>query len=144
MNAINSQPATRNSKLFRNSPRLRAGVAAVEFAIVAPLFFLLVLASLEFGRMNIIRHTADQAAYEAARHAMVPGATAAEARAKANSLLNIVGARGATVTVIGPTDDEVTVNVAVPMNQNGWISPRFSKDRTIRATSTLKTERPLD
>ena len=130
----------------RNSQRKtrRSGVAAVEFAIVAPIFFLLVLASLEFGRMNMIRHTADQAAYEAARYAMVPGATAAEARAKANSLLQIVGTRGATVTVIGPTDDEVTVNVSVPMNQNGWISPRFSKDHTIRATSTLKTERPLD
>lgn len=136
--------ATRRSNRFRKSPRHRSGVAAVEFAIVAPIFFLLVLASLEFGRMNMIRHTADQAAYEAARHAMVPGATVAEAKAKATSLLNIVGTRGATVTVIGPTDDEVTVNVAVPMNQNGWISPRFSKDHTIRATSTLKTERPLD
>lgn len=132
--------STRNTKLATR----RAGVAAVEFAFVAPLFFLLVLASLEFGRMNVIRHTADQAAYEAARHAMVPGATAAEARAKANSLLRIVGTRGATVTVIGPTDDKVTVNVSVPMSQNGWISPRFSKNRTIRATSTLKTERPLD
>lgn len=134
----------RNSKLARSSRQRRPGVAAVEFAIVAPIFFLLALASLEFGRMNVIRHTADQAAYEAARFAMVPGATDADARAKANSLLNIVGARGATVTVIGPTDDKVTVNVAVPMNQNGWISPRFSKDHTIRATSTLKTERPLD
>ena len=54
----------------------RAGATAVEFAIVAPIFFLIMLASFEFSRLNVIRHTADNAAYEAARHAMVPGATA--------------------------------------------------------------------
>ena len=80
--------ATRKSKL---AARRRTGATAVEFAIVAPIFFTLVLASLEFGRLNIIRHTADQAAYEAARFAMVPGATAAEAKSKAESILKIVG-----------------------------------------------------
>jgi Flp pilus assembly protein TadG len=122
----------------------RRGAAAVEFAIVAPLFFTLVIAALEFGRLNIIRHTADQAAYEAARHAMVPGATAAEATAKANSMLKIVGARDSKITIVGPTDDKVTVTVDVPLSKNGWIAPRFTKNKAIRATSTLKTERPID
>lgn len=129
-----------NSKLATH----RRGAAAVEFAIVAPIFFVLVIASLEFGRLNIIRHTADQAAYEAARHAMVPGATAAEATARANSMLKIVGARDAKIKVVGPTDDQVTVTVDVPMAKNGWITPKFSKSKTIHATSTLKTERPID
>lgn len=132
--------ATRNSK----SAARRTGATAVEFAIVAPIFFTLVVASLEFGRMNIIRHTADQAAYEAARYAMVPGATAAEARSKAESMLKIVGARDSKVTIVGPTDDKVTVTIDVPLNKNGWIAPRFTKDKTLRATSTLKTERPID
>ena len=93
--------ASRNSKL---AARRRTGAAAVEFAIVAPIFFMLVLVSLEFGRLNIIRHTADQAAYEAARHAMVPGATAAEATPTPNSWHTIGGARESMVTVRGPTD----------------------------------------
>ena len=122
----------------------RRGAAAVEFAIVAPIFFMLVIASLEFGRVNIIRHTADQAAYEAARHAMVPGATAAEATAKANSMLKVIGARDAKIKIVGPTDKTVTVTIDVPMASNGWITPKFSKTKTIRATSTLKTERPID
>jgi Flp pilus assembly protein TadG len=126
----------------------RRGAAAVEFAIVGPIFFVLLIAAFEFGRMNVIRHTADNAAYEAARHAMVPGATSAEAAAKANSILRIVGTRGARVSVnpttIGPETDEVTVTINVPMNQNGWIAPRFSRGKTIRATSTLKTERARD
>ena len=144
--------ATRNSQLATDAVRrcriarhTRTGAAAVEFAIVAPIFFVLVLGSLEFGRLNIIRHTADQAAYEAARNAMVPGATTAEARQAANRMLRIVGARGAQVTidptVLTPDTEEITVTIEVPMNQNGWLTPRFTKNKTIRAMSRLKTER---
>jgi Flp pilus assembly protein TadG len=126
----------------------RTGATAVEFAIVAPIFFVLVIGSLEFGRLNVIRHTADQAAYEAARHAMVPGATVAEARQHADRMLRIVGTRGARVnvqpTVLGPDDDEITVTIDVPLNQNGWIAPRFTRSTTIHAVSRLKTERPKD
>lgn len=123
----------------------RRGAAGVEFAVVAPIFFVFVIAAFEFGRINVIRHTADNAAYEGARRAMVPGATATEAVNEADRLLRIVGTRGARVTVIpgtlGPDVNEITVTVDVPMNQNGWITPRFSRSSTIRATSTLKTER---
>jgi Flp pilus assembly protein TadG len=135
----------------RRKPRARkhrAGAAAVEFAIVAPIFFVLVLGSLEFGRLNIIRHTADQAAYEAARNAMVPGATTAEARQAANRMLRVVGTRGAQVTidpaVLTADTKEITVTIDVPMNQNGWLTPRFTKNKTIRAMSRLKTERAGD
>ena len=76
---------------------------------------------------------------------MVPGATAAEATNEANRILNIVGTRGARVTVtpavITPDTDQVTVRVDVPLDQNGWITPRFAGGRSIRAESTLKAER---
>ena len=123
----------------------RAGTTAVEFAVVAPIFFLFVIAVIDFGRMNILRHTADNAAYEAARHAMVPGATAAEAISEANSILSAVGTVGSTVTVNPPvldlSVDEITVTVAIPMNQNAWIAPHFTANKTIRGSSTLRTER---
>ena len=123
----------------------RRGAAAVEFALTAPVFFLFLLAAFEFGWLNVIRHTADNAAYEAARTAMVPGATAAEARAKANSLLNIVGARAAQITVtpatLTPESDQVTVEIDIPMNRNGLIVPRFTRNKTIHSSSTLRTER---
>jgi Flp pilus assembly protein TadG len=126
----------------------RTGATAVEFAIVAPIFFMFVIAAFEFGRLNVIRHTADNAAYEGARIAMVPGATAAEAVAEAQRILRIVGTRGATVTVnpttLGPSVDQITVTVDVSMAQNGWITPRFTRTTTIRAVSTLRTERARD
>jgi Flp pilus assembly protein TadG len=123
----------------------RTGVTAVEFAFVLPVFIILLAVAFEFGRLNIIRHTADNAAYEAARYAMVPGATPAEAVAKANSLLNVVSTRGATVTVnpaiLGPETEEVVVTIDIPMSQNGWFLPRFSTTKTIRSQSRMKTER---
>ncbi|QDS96828.1 TadE/TadG family type IV pilus assembly protein [Adhaeretor mobilis] len=143
---MNSQLRKRyfcTDKQGRNSDR--RGAAAVEFAVVAPIFFVLVIAAFEFGRLNVMRHTADNAAYEAARHAMVPGATAAEAVQRATSILNIVGTRGATVTinpsVIDESVEEITVTIDVPMNQNGWITPRFSSATNIQASSRLRTER---
>ena len=129
----------------KNSRQERHGATAVEFAMIAPIFVIVVLSSFEFARLNVLRHTADNAAYEAARHAMVPGGTATEAIAKANSVLNIVAARGAQVSitpaVLTPEMDEITVTVDIPLDQNGWITPRFTGTRTLRATSTLKAER---
>jgi Flp pilus assembly protein TadG len=130
----------------RNRRNKRRGATAVEFALTAPVFILFLLAAFEFGWMNVVRHTADNAAYEAARTAVVPGATTAEATAKANKLLKIVGARGATVTVspnpLTLDSDAVTVNIQIPMKKNGLIVPRFTSNTTIKAQSTLRTERP--
>ncbi len=133
-------------RLFKNLKSSdRAGATTVEFAIVAPIFFLIVFTMFEFARLNVIRHTADNAAYEAARTAIVPGATAAEATARANELLNMLGTRGAQITispgVITEAASEVTVDIDIPMSQNGWVTPNFTSGQTLHAESTLRTER---
>ncbi len=132
--------------MLRINRKQRRGATAVEFAITAPVFFLFLLAAFEFGWLNVLRHTADNAAYEAARAAIIPGATAADAQAKADSLLNIVGARSTKVTIspnpVTVDTDEVTVSIEVPMNKNGLIVPRFTGKTTLVASSTLRTERP--
>ncbi len=46
--------------------RQRKGVYTVEFAVVASLFFMTLLASFEFTRLYFTRHSVDQATYEAA------------------------------------------------------------------------------
>ena len=124
---------------------MRRGATVVEFAIVAPVFFLLLFASFEFSRLNVIRHTADNAAYEAARIAMVPGATAGEAVTAANDVLNVIGTRGAVVTVnpatLTSSTTQITVTVDVPLDQNAWIAPRFTGSAVLRSQSTLKAER---
>ena len=130
---------------LKRVPKHRRGTTVVEFAIVSPVFILLLVASFEFARLNVVRHTADNAAYEAARIAMVPGATAAEAVNEANRIMSIAGARGTNVTVnpstIGPNTRQITVTVDIPLGQNGWITPRFTGATSMRAQSTLKAER---
>lgn len=123
----------------------RRGAALVEFALTVPIFFLFLLAAFEFGWLNVVRHTADNAAYEAARTAMVPGATVAEAAAKANSILNVVGARSATITVtpnpITTATTQVKVEIDLPMNRNALVVPKFTGATVLHSESTLKTER---
>lgn len=123
----------------------RTGATAVEFAIVAPVFFLILFAMFEFSRVNVLRHTADNAAYEASRVAIIPGATAADVIAEANRVLGIVGARNVNITVNPPVIDEsvdrVTVSVDVPMNRNSLVMSKFMTNATLHSESTLRTER---
>ena len=123
----------------------RRGAAIVEFAIVVPVFFMIVFAAIEFGRLNVVRHTADNAAYEAARAGIVPGATRADVEAKANELLAIVGTRNASVEVLpanlGAAADEITVRITVPTADNGWVVPKFTGNTILSSTATLRTER---
>jgi hypothetical protein len=76
---------------------------------------------------------------------VVPGATAAEGTAKANSILNVVGARKAKIQVtpanITASTTEVTVSIDIPMSSNGLITPRFTGKTTLHSESTLNTER---
>jgi Flp pilus assembly protein TadG len=124
---------------------MRAGATAVEFAITLPIFLVFLMGSFEFGWLNVLRHTADNAAYESARNAMVPGATSGEAINTATTLLNIVRTRGAKINIspaaITPETDEVTVTIDVPLAQNAIIVPRFTSNGTIHSSCTLRTER---
>jgi Flp pilus assembly protein TadG len=134
------------SKMKRRSRRgSRRGATAAEFALTLPIFVLFLMASFEFGWINVLRHTADNAAYEAARCAMVPGGSAADAKAKANSILNIVGARGAVVTVdpstLTSSTNEVTVSIDIPMKVNALVVPRFTGTKTLHSEATVRTER---
>jgi Flp pilus assembly protein TadG len=123
----------------------RRGVTTVEFAIVLPVFLTLLIGLMEFVRISNLRHAADNAAYEAARHVMVPGAKASEAIALANDLLRRGGIRRATVTVTPSTIVEsttaVTVRVSVPLTGNSWLPPKLTRSRTLAREATLLTER---
>jgi Flp pilus assembly protein TadG len=118
----------------------------VEFALVVPLFFLFAFASFEFSRLNFVRHAVDNAAYEAARVGIVPGANVNTVRDRANHYLdNIAKVTGSTVIVtpnpITSTANEITVSIIVPLDQNAWVTPKFAAGKTITRSSTLRTER---
>ena len=64
---------TSNSRNSSSRSRARRGAAAVEFAVAAPLLFLFFFSALEFGRMHMVRHTIQNASYEAARRGVSMG-----------------------------------------------------------------------
>lgn len=123
----------------------RRGTTAVEFALASPLIFFLLFGAVELARIQFIRHAAENAAYEAARYAITPGATATNARNHAVDFMTRVSARDSTADVtpatLSDSTTEVTVTVSVPLDRNCWISPRFSPGYIVSASSTLKTER---
>ncbi|NND98377.1 MAG: pilus assembly protein [Pirellulaceae bacterium] len=135
----------RHMKLVKKrTPPNRAGVAAVEFALVVPLLFLFFFAAFEFCRVNMIRHTADNAVYEAARVAIIPGATAEEAEQEAEQILNSLGLTNVDVKVtpskIEKDTEEVTVRVTVPLDDNSFIPHQFVDGRDIERELTMVRE----
>jgi Flp pilus assembly protein TadG len=119
----------------------RRGAAAVEFALTGSILFLFLFAALEFSRYNMIAQTATNAAFEAARTCVVPGASAASGQTAGANILNAVGIAGGTVTMspatITNTTTQVSATVTVSLASNLWISPVFCGSGTITKTCTL-------
>ncbi len=124
--------------------RTRKGAVSVEMAVTLPVLFLVVFASIEFSRMNVIRHTASNAAYEGARVAIVPGGTAGEAQEVALNLMGTSGARGVNIQVIPAVIEEETpeveVIVTVDCDANGFIANQFFSGREFIGRSRLARE----
>lgn len=136
---------TRANRGSKRSSESRRGALTVEMAIVLPLFFLFLFATVEFGRMNMIRHTVDNAAYEAARTAIVPGGDVATAERVAQELLTAIGCRNTTVqvspSIITDNTPEVTVTVVCPCDDNSYVANAFFKGKNLTGVTTLRRER---
>lgn len=112
----------RNNDRDRSRPIARRGAAIVEFALVASVIFMAFLGACEFCRLSMMRHSLDNAVYEAARRSIVSGATASEITAKAKSIMATLGISKVNVTVepsvITDSTEFVTVKVSVPLNSS--------------------------
>lgn len=131
--------------ISNRKPCRRRGATLVEFAIAAPVVFLLFFAGYEFSRVEMVRHSLDIAAYEGARRGIVSGATSGDVESRVRDMLASVSIENATIQVspaaINNSTPEVTVDLTVPMDENGWVFPRFlGRGFTLQATSTLARE----
>lgn len=122
----------------------RIGATMVEFAIVAPLLFLFFFAAMEFCRVAMIRHTADNAVYEGCRVGIIPGATVGEINNEATRILGSLGVTNVNIDVIPskiePDTDEVTVRIVVPLDDNSFVPNQFFSGRSITRELTLRRE----
>jgi Flp pilus assembly protein TadG len=119
----------------------RRGAAAVEFAMTVPILFLLLFSAVEISRMNMVWQSANNAAYEAARSCVVPGATATEGRNAGLAVLQNCGVSGGSVTISPSTilndTPDVTATVSIPFNSNTWIKPFYSKNKSVQVTCKM-------
>ena len=114
-------------------PSDRHGVAAVEFALIAPLFLLSLAGIIEFGQAMSIRHSISTAIRRGARAAVVEGATSdaviEKVRADLSKSLRVQADKLVVKICIGgvengelstaATGDEVTVSASVPYSAVG-------------------------
>ena len=128
--------------------RRRRGAAVVEFAIVVPIFFLMVFGMIEFGRMVMVHQLLAGAAREGARQAIVNGATAGDVEQTVRDYLTSTSVDGQAASVsvtpdpaTASTGEAVTIETGIEFEKVSWLpAPFFLQDLTLNAASTMRHE----
>jgi Flp pilus assembly protein TadG len=134
-------------KVCRSCRRNRRGAAAVEFAVVSPVLFLLIFGMIEYGRMVMVQQVITNAAREGARKGVLDGSTNSDVTTVVGNYLTSANISGATTTVT-PTNPSnatyggtVTVSVSVPYSKVSWLPHSFwLGSKTLTATSVMRRE----
>lgn len=137
----------------------RDGTALVETALVLPIFFMIVLGIIEFGRAMMVAQLLNNGAREGTRVAIMPGSTNTDVQ---NAVLNFVtGAVGVapekvnvaiTVTAAAGNPDPgnnvalaskrdlCTVVVRVAFSDVDYLPGKFLNDRQLIGQSAMRHE----
>jgi len=124
----------------------RRGAAAVEFAIVLPVFVILVFGMIEYGRMVMVQQVITNASREGARKAVLDGATTSSVQSAVTTYLTNAAVHGGS-TAVSPdptaaaSGDPVTVTVSIPFSAVSWLpSPMYLGGKTLSASTTMRRE----
>ncbi len=120
----------------------RRGAALVEFAVIVPLFFTLVIGIIEFGRIMMVQEILVNAARTAARQVILNGSTLTGVESTTATYMSGSGISGYTLNVTpnpsaSPAPGSGTamaVTVSVP-----WSSITWSGTYPINLTGTTLT-----
>ena len=139
-------------RLSRPSEARRRGAAAVEMAMVLPVFITVVLGLIEVGRGIMVAQLMSNAAREAARLAVVDGSTNSTVSDAAKNFLagaanvsagdvtvNITTAGGGSVSAAQPRE-LITVNVSLPFSKVSWLPPKYLAGKSLSATAAMRHE----
>ena len=141
------------------SKSLRRGSAAVEMAIVLPIFFMVVMGIVEFGRAMMVGQLVTNAARHGARESAVDGATNATVTTAVKDFVsNSVGVAQADVTVeivvdpgagnpdpndvlaVAQAKDICKVTVRVPYNKVGYVAGRYLAGTELKGQCIMRLE----
>src|SRR3954469_23728448 len=104
----------------------RRGAAVTEFAIVAPVFFMMVIGFIEFGRALMVEQVLINASRVGARMASTSGATSTAVQSAVTEYATGVAVSGVSV-VVSPNPataapgTAITVTTSVPFGNVSWM-----------------------
>lgn len=122
----------------------------VEFAVVAPIFFIFVLGILELGRGMMVQHLMLNAARQGCRTGILPSNGNAEITTAVANSLAPTGIASQTVSVTvndvsadaksATTNDDITVRVTVSAGSVSWVPGSQFLFGNIAAQYTLRKQ----
>ena len=128
----------------------RRAASAVEFAVIASVFFTFVLGFVELGRGFMIQHLMSNAARQGCRVAILEGKSSSDVNSAVYSVLSGQGVSGDTVTVqvddaaanasSAQPGDEITVSVSIPASSVSWVPGAQFLFGTITGKYTMRRE----
>jgi Flp pilus assembly protein TadG len=123
-------------RLMQRRPMHR-GAAAVEFAVIAPVFVAILLGTIEACSMVFLRQSVEMAAYEAARVSVVNQTTSGQVETAAKTILDSRKIKDYSIK-ISPVDFQkaaygtfITIEVRAPCSKNGLIPSMFYGSRDV-------------
>jgi len=138
--------------LPRRKSKNRAA-AALELALVLPLFLLIIIGILEFGRALMMYQMTTNSAREAARRAIITGADDTEVLSIINSYLDACGIKSAGRTIeIRDSDgnvtsianigshEQVTIAIGIPFNENSFGISSWFVGKTMYTEVSMRRE----
>ena len=142
---------TANNRTSRRANTLRPtrdrrGAAATEFAVVAPVFLLLIIGILELGRALMVQQVLINASRVGARRAITIGASAADVESAVEEYAASVAVPGVDVSVTpdpssAVAGQTVSVTTSIAFQDVSWIpSPWFLGGKTLTASSLMRKE----
>lgn len=146
-------------RVLRPGKVRRRGAALVEAALVLPIFFMVILGIVEFGRAFMISQMIQNAAREGCRKGVTGAYTTATITSDIKSELSSLGVDSTKVNVTvlvtvetgnpavannevanATTKDLVSVTVSVPFANVALIPGKYLKGKTLSAKSTMRHE----
>ena len=137
----------------------REGTALVELALVLPIFVMVTLGIVEFGRAMMVGQLVTNAAREGARLGIIDGSTNSDVIASIQTFLSEaagIPAEDLTITItVTPADgnpdpgnnvanalprDLVDVYVSVPFDQVSYITGDYLSGKTLSGRSAMRHE----
>ena len=126
----------------------REGAAAVELALVLPVFLTLLLGMLECARLGMAVQVVTAAAREGCRVAALPGNTAATAQTRVNTVLSDSGFPSANISLT-PSDPTtatggaaITLSLSIPFSKLSWLGTSTFMNVNVGGSATFASERP--